>query len=126
MFLIEDGVLTIDNWVLVVVISPAGVRFESFPLSVVSPVLLLQSEHDPVIAMHTTDPSCATLRHVLAHTEVIPWGHPTLLFESVHERCLPVLVESLRARGDPEKPPAVYPTDKMVLPREEALLLDTR
>lgn len=76
--------------------------------------------------MHTTDRSCATLRHVLANTEVIPWDRPSLLFESVHESCLPVLVESLRARGDPEKPPEVYPTDKMFMPREEALLLDTR
>lgn len=77
-----------------------------------------------MVCIHTTDPACTALRRVLADSALLPWGGDTM-FESVHERCLPALLEQVRARGD--LAPGLYPTDKMFLPRKEALrLLDVR
>ncbi|KAK3925445.1 Glycine N-acyltransferase-like protein 3 [Frankliniella fusca] len=74
------------------------------------------------VALHTTEPSCAALRRALASSAVIPWARP-LLFESVHERCVPALLAEARARGDPD--PKEYPTHKYMLPLEKCLALDT-
>ncbi|XP_034244918.1 uncharacterized protein LOC117647316 [Thrips palmi] len=75
------------------------------------------------VCLHSTDTTNAALRRVLADSAVLPWGED-IHFDSVHERCVPVLLEEVRARADPASPPRLFLTDKMYLPKEEAVNMD--